>query len=365
MTELNMRSSSETPLATFALFSYNQEEYIREAVEAAFAQTYEPLEIILSDDCSTDGTFEVLKELAAQYNGPHRVIVQQTAKNIGTFAHVLSVAKGARGELIVLASGDDVSKSDRTSQLVDTWKATGAWGLHSRYDSIDEFGSLLGKDECSTSLLAADHMLRKYFYLNDGEVDIVHGATSAYDRGLFDYFTDETNRDILSEDGALSLALNILNRKIVALDQSLVLYRSHPNSLTNDRRQHWRHTINVIKRDVNKAARYARSCKERALFSLDFYNKTLNENPRRLNTDEINISIYGFDMQATWMRKSFLERLKYLSDKRMKHSAKWMLPRLFGVTFFVLAKYAVKNTQYFAFRSVATSRIRNNQLPCK
>lgn len=343
-----MRSSCERPLATFALFSYNQEEYIREAVDAAFAQAYEPLEIILSDDCSTDGTFEVLKEMAAEYQGPHRVVVQQTIKNMGTFAHVLSVASGTRGELIVLASGDDVSKSDRTSQLVDMWKTTGAWGLYSRYDCIDRFGRLLGRDKYSTSLLEADHTLRKYFYLEDGEVNIVHGATSAYDRRLFDYFTEETTRSILSEDGALSLALNILSRRIVALDRSLVLYRSHPDSLTNDRRQHSRLTIARIKCDINKATRYARSCQERAWFALDFYNNNLDENPRRINTDEIDISIYGFEMQATWMQKSFVDRFKYLNNKRIKNPAKWMLPRLFGITFFLMTKYVVKNTQYFA-----------------
>jgi hypothetical protein len=50
-------SLKERPFVTFALFVYNQEKYIREAVEGAFSQTYEPLEIILSDDCSTDRTF--------------------------------------------------------------------------------------------------------------------------------------------------------------------------------------------------------------------------------------------------------------------------------------------------------------------
>lgn len=38
------------PLVTFALFAYNQEKFIKEAVEAVFAQTYQPLEIIISDD---------------------------------------------------------------------------------------------------------------------------------------------------------------------------------------------------------------------------------------------------------------------------------------------------------------------------
>lgn len=50
---------TDQPLVTFALFAYNQEQYIREAVEGAFSQTYKPLEIILSDDCSRDRTFEI------------------------------------------------------------------------------------------------------------------------------------------------------------------------------------------------------------------------------------------------------------------------------------------------------------------
>jgi len=48
---------------TFALFAYNQEKYIREEVEGAFSQTYQPLEIIWSDDCSSDRTFAPAAEL--------------------------------------------------------------------------------------------------------------------------------------------------------------------------------------------------------------------------------------------------------------------------------------------------------------
>jgi hypothetical protein len=52
-------NETDQPLVTFALFAYNQEKYIREAVEGAFAQTYEPIEVILSEDYSTDRTFEI------------------------------------------------------------------------------------------------------------------------------------------------------------------------------------------------------------------------------------------------------------------------------------------------------------------
>ena len=49
---MTQKTTAARPLVTFALFAYNQEKYIREAVEGAFSQTYEPLEIILSDDYS-------------------------------------------------------------------------------------------------------------------------------------------------------------------------------------------------------------------------------------------------------------------------------------------------------------------------
>src|SRR5690606_870089 len=61
------------PLVTFAVLAYQQEDLIRQAIEAAFAQTYSPLEIILSDDGSGDRTFEVIERMAAAYDGPHSV----------------------------------------------------------------------------------------------------------------------------------------------------------------------------------------------------------------------------------------------------------------------------------------------------
>ncbi len=72
MTENN----PDRPLLTFILLAYNQERYIAEAVEGALGQTYSPLEIILSDDCSGDRTFELMKEAADEYRGPHEVIVR-------------------------------------------------------------------------------------------------------------------------------------------------------------------------------------------------------------------------------------------------------------------------------------------------
>lgn len=108
----------DRPLATFALFAYNQEKYIREAVEGAFSQTYSPLEIILSDDCSSDRTFEIIEEMAREYRGPHLVKVRRGGINLGVAPHFDHLMRLACGQYLVAAAGDDISHPTRTEKSV-------------------------------------------------------------------------------------------------------------------------------------------------------------------------------------------------------------------------------------------------------
>ena len=115
------KHDTEKPLVTFALFAYNQQDFITEAVEAALLQIYSPLEIILSDDCSTDDTFEVIQKLASNYHGPHKIILNRNTQNLGIGGHINHIMNISEGELIVVAAGDDISLPMRTSVLVEHW----------------------------------------------------------------------------------------------------------------------------------------------------------------------------------------------------------------------------------------------------
>lgn len=112
---------TQQPLMTFVLFAYNQEKVISEAVRSALGQKYHPLEIILSDDCSSDGTFGVMRQMAAAYHGPHRVLLNRNESNLGLVKHVNRVMDLASGELIVAAAGDDVSMPERCTRTYELW----------------------------------------------------------------------------------------------------------------------------------------------------------------------------------------------------------------------------------------------------
>lgn len=111
------------PLVSVVVVTYNQEQVVEAAVSAVFAQDYGPLEIILSDDRSTDGTFEILERMATNYCGPHLVRLNRNEVNLGIGKHWDSISRQAKGELIVHAAGDDVSVQNRVSVLVDAWRS--------------------------------------------------------------------------------------------------------------------------------------------------------------------------------------------------------------------------------------------------
>ena len=103
------------PLVSYVLTAYNVEEFIEESVKCAFSQTYENLEIILSDDCSTDNTFNIMKKMADEYDGPHKIVLNRNEKNLGISQHMSKCYIDlANGDFIVAAHGDDISIPDRT-----------------------------------------------------------------------------------------------------------------------------------------------------------------------------------------------------------------------------------------------------------
>lgn len=109
----------EKPLVSYVLTAYNIEDFIEESVKCAFAQDYENLEIVLSDDCSSDNTFQIMKRMAEEYTGPHKIILNRNEKNMGISQHMSKCyIELANGEIIIAAHGDDISLPNRTSKEV-------------------------------------------------------------------------------------------------------------------------------------------------------------------------------------------------------------------------------------------------------
>ncbi len=168
------------------LFAYNQERFVGDAVRSALRQDYPRLEIIASDDGSSDATFDVIRSCVADYRGPHEIVARRNETNRGLADHFNDLVARARGEIIVVAAGDDVSVSRRVSMTVDLFATDPEASIVSFTDvMIDEHGNT--KSRPSTREVGGPRPVRLDDHLS-GRGPHVSGASRGFRRALFEVF---------------------------------------------------------------------------------------------------------------------------------------------------------------------------------
>jgi glycosyltransferase involved in cell wall biosynthesis len=112
----------ERPSASIVLLTFNQEQFVQDALESLLNQDYEELEIVISDDCSKDGTWEQIQTTLEGYKGPKKVIAIRNQANLGIVDNYASAFKKTSGDLIFMAAGDDISLPNRCSLSIQFWR---------------------------------------------------------------------------------------------------------------------------------------------------------------------------------------------------------------------------------------------------
>ena len=114
-------TSLSDPTVSVVVITYNHAPYINEAIESIVSQDYSGnWEIIVADDCSTDGTDRILESLAAQHP---KLTVLTTPRNVGAQRNLRRSLEHARGTYVAFLEGDDYwtepSKLSRQSAYLD------------------------------------------------------------------------------------------------------------------------------------------------------------------------------------------------------------------------------------------------------
>lgn len=121
--------------------TYNQGQYVEKAILSAFNQTLKPFEIIVSNDCSTDSTMEVLENLKLQV--PILKIINQPV-NLGIGGNVDACLKAASGDFILRLDSDDYLEPEYCevmSALLTEYPEAG-YG-HANVCEVDQFDHTL------------------------------------------------------------------------------------------------------------------------------------------------------------------------------------------------------------------------------
>lgn len=173
-----------TPRVTLAVLAYNQSRFIDDAVRSALGQYGECIEVLLSDDASPDTTYEQMRRLAAAYRGPHEVVLRRNPRNLGIGQHFNEVMRAARGDLVVLMAGDDLSLPARVARTTEAWDESGG-----RQDLITCNVIDMDQDGTDLGILAVDDLAR-WKTVDDWarRRPYIVGAGHALTRQLFERF---------------------------------------------------------------------------------------------------------------------------------------------------------------------------------
>jgi glycosyltransferase involved in cell wall biosynthesis len=130
--------NATNPLITIGLPTYNRSIFLSKAIESVLHQTYSNIELIISDNNSTDGTKEFLSKL----NNKEIKIIEQN-ENKGMVANWNSCLMNASGEYFLLLSDDDYLEKYAVEKMVEGFSNPAIKLVYGNISMIDKKGDVL------------------------------------------------------------------------------------------------------------------------------------------------------------------------------------------------------------------------------
>lgn len=206
------------------LITYNQDRFVEDALRSILAQTY-PVDLVISDDASQDGTVAIIASVLRSSVHRHRVRFRRGLRNLGVCGNQNAAISLTEGELVVLFEGDDVSAPGRVGRLVEAYgKERGrVAALGSAMTIVDGTGRPIRT--VSWPLLHGDvHTLAAGGWE-------VHGCTLAFRSDCY-FGIGPISRHLISGDIALWMrGAFAWDGGLVQVPESLVRYRVHGDNV--------------------------------------------------------------------------------------------------------------------------------------
>ena len=117
------------------LATYNGERFLKEQIESILTQTYRNFRLLISDDCSTDRTWNILNYYAGLDN---RILIHRNERNVGIVNNFEFLLKQVQSEFFMFSDQDDVWKIDKIEKSINKIKQDNAGLVHTDLEVVDE-----------------------------------------------------------------------------------------------------------------------------------------------------------------------------------------------------------------------------------
>lgn len=228
------------PRVSILIPVFNREKYISECIESALCQSYENIEIIISDNKSTDKTWNICKRYQEKDS---RVKIFQNEINCGPVLNWEKCINAATGEFSKILFSDDLLEKNCIERMIEPF-SRGNIGLTFCAAAIGE-----SKENSVTHYLRRGTIkIRSCDYLDlilSNLAPVSPGAillrTADLKKNLHHSFPTKTNREFSVHGAGPDVMISILTSQsyeyVISIKEALVFFRVHDGSFTVKNKQ--------------------------------------------------------------------------------------------------------------------------------
>ncbi len=254
---MKQKNNNNQPLVSVLIITYNSSSFILETLESIKAQTYQNLELIISDDSSSDRTVEICEKWIDK--NKHRFVRTElitSEKNTGVSANANRGLYASKGLWIKGIAGDDILHEDCINELIG-FIITQPYDIRILSTDIMKFSGDPGNNSkteknpfkwfCSMDCSPNDQyeMLLR--------ANRVFAASVIIRRDLLLSVDGYDERFRLMEDWPLWIKFTSAGHKIYHINKALVYYRLHESNLSQTTNQRYvYHPFNKISMDFRE-----------------------------------------------------------------------------------------------------------------
>lgn len=131
-----------SPLVSIVIPCYNHQKFIERCLDSVAAQTYEKLEVIIIDDCSSDNSVLEIEQLIQRESWKtrfsHNTFLHKLTANHGAHAAINYGISQSKGNIITILNSDDMYHPNRLKNIVDVMQTYGHEFVFSKVEYIDK-----------------------------------------------------------------------------------------------------------------------------------------------------------------------------------------------------------------------------------
>lgn len=229
-------------LVSIVVISYNAEAYVEETLNSIFHQSYPKIELIISDDASTDQTVALCNHWLQQHaHRFERTLCITSDQNTGTSRNANRGMKEARGSWLKIIAADDLFMKDGIERLMEFTKSNS--NIKACCSSIIPFTSVWSNDNLNQVknyskefFFAPQHNARTQFLISLFKYTIP-SPTFFIQHDLFKQIGGYDNEMRIIEDMPLYFRVMLAGEKIYYFNEPTVYYREHPTSASKSKNQ--------------------------------------------------------------------------------------------------------------------------------